>query len=229
MSWVLKGEAQSAPYPGSDWLLPLLLPETCPLQGAPQALPSARRPPRPCLVQGASPDPAHHMESPRSPPRMGSSPRGSLTICSNMPGPADPLSQGAGNCLPWASPLQMLSHASQCPQLLPLGPPWFPLPPSLAFLHPLPPSTHSTPSALSPARMRSLIEAAQEQGVEFVFAISAGQDMVFSSAGDRLLLQEKLRQVPWAIPSPHCSQARGTHAWPYGHPKGCCGAVNPSC
>uniref|UniRef100_A0A8C0HRW4 GH84 domain-containing protein n=1 Tax=Buteo japonicus TaxID=224669 RepID=A0A8C0HRW4_9AVES len=44
-------------------------------------------------------------------------------------------------------------------------------------------------------RMRSLIEAAQEQGVEFVFAISAGQDMVFSSAGDRLLLQEKLRQV----------------------------------
>ncbi|XP_049649392.1 protein O-GlcNAcase-like isoform X8 [Accipiter gentilis] len=45
------------------------------------------------------------------------------------------------------------------------------------------------------ARMRSLIEAAQEQGVEFVFAISAGQDMVFSSTGDRLLLQEKLRQV----------------------------------
>ncbi|OPJ81211.1 protein O-GlcNAcase-like [Patagioenas fasciata monilis] len=45
------------------------------------------------------------------------------------------------------------------------------------------------------ARMRSLIKAAQEQGVEFVFAISAGQDMVFSSAGDRLLLQQKLRQV----------------------------------
>ncbi|KAM9236322.1 LOW QUALITY PROTEIN: protein O-GlcNAcase-like [Leptosomus discolor] len=44
------------------------------------------------------------------------------------------------------------------------------------------------------AHMRSLIEAAQEQGVEFVFAISAGQDMVFSSAGDRLLLQQKLRQ-----------------------------------
>ncbi|CAN8207879.1 unnamed protein product [Coccothraustes coccothraustes] len=45
------------------------------------------------------------------------------------------------------------------------------------------------------ARMRSLIQAAQEQGVEFIFAISAGQDMVFSSAGDRLLLQQKLRQV----------------------------------
>ncbi|KAM6267727.1 protein O-GlcNAcase-like isoform 3-T3 [Spheniscus humboldti] len=45
------------------------------------------------------------------------------------------------------------------------------------------------------ACMQSLIEAAQEQGVEFVFAISAGQDMVFSSAGDRLLLQQKLRQV----------------------------------
>ncbi|XP_030331419.1 protein O-GlcNAcase-like isoform X3 [Strigops habroptila] len=45
------------------------------------------------------------------------------------------------------------------------------------------------------AHMCSLIEAAQEQGVEFVFAISAGQDMVFSSAGDRLLLQQKLRQV----------------------------------
>ncbi|XP_026722826.1 protein O-GlcNAcase-like isoform X2 [Athene cunicularia] len=45
------------------------------------------------------------------------------------------------------------------------------------------------------AHMRSLIEAAQEQGVEFVFAISAGQDMVLSSAGDRLLLLQKLRQV----------------------------------
>ncbi|XP_065519594.1 protein O-GlcNAcase-like isoform X5 [Lathamus discolor] len=45
------------------------------------------------------------------------------------------------------------------------------------------------------AHMRSLIEAAQERGVQFVFAISAGQDMVFSSAGDRLLLQQKLRQV----------------------------------
>uniref|UniRef100_A0A8V5FQK9 protein O-GlcNAcase n=1 Tax=Melopsittacus undulatus TaxID=13146 RepID=A0A8V5FQK9_MELUD len=45
------------------------------------------------------------------------------------------------------------------------------------------------------AHMRSLMEAAQEQGVQFVFAISAGQDMVFSSAGDRLLLQQKLRQV----------------------------------
>ncbi|XP_057880878.1 protein O-GlcNAcase-like isoform X4 [Melospiza georgiana] len=43
--------------------------------------------------------------------------------------------------------------------------------------------------------MRSLIEAAHERGVEFIFAISAGQDMVFSSAGDRLLLQQKLRQV----------------------------------
>uniref|UniRef100_A0A8D2NBA5 protein O-GlcNAcase n=1 Tax=Zonotrichia albicollis TaxID=44394 RepID=A0A8D2NBA5_ZONAL len=45
------------------------------------------------------------------------------------------------------------------------------------------------------ARMQSLIGAAQERGVEFIFAISAGQDMVFSSAGDRLLLQQKLRQV----------------------------------
>lgn len=148
---------------------------------------------------------------------MGSSPRGSLAICSNMPGPIDPcgessVSQGTVNCLPWVSPLQMLSHAYRCPQLLPFRPLWFPLPPSLVSLHPLPPSAHSTPSALSPARMRSLIEAAQEQGVEFVFAISAGQDMVFSSAGDRLLLQQKLRQVPWAIPSSHCSQARGMHA-----------------
>ncbi|XP_030306582.1 protein O-GlcNAcase-like [Calypte anna] len=45
------------------------------------------------------------------------------------------------------------------------------------------------------AHMQSLIKAAQEQSVEFVFAISAGQDMVFSSAGDQLLLQQKLRQV----------------------------------
>ncbi|XP_067153372.1 protein O-GlcNAcase-like [Apteryx mantelli] len=45
------------------------------------------------------------------------------------------------------------------------------------------------------AQLQSLIEAAREHGVEFIFAISAGQDMVFSSGGDRLLLQQKLRQV----------------------------------
>ncbi|XP_062430545.1 protein O-GlcNAcase-like [Rhea pennata] len=45
------------------------------------------------------------------------------------------------------------------------------------------------------AQLQSLIKAAQEHGVEFIFAISAGQDMVFSSGGDRLLLQQKLRQV----------------------------------
>ncbi|XP_021238206.1 protein O-GlcNAcase-like isoform X6 [Numida meleagris] len=45
------------------------------------------------------------------------------------------------------------------------------------------------------AQMQSLIKAAQEHDVEFIFAISAGQDIVFSSAGDRLLLQQKLRQV----------------------------------
>ncbi|OXB71068.1 UNVERIFIED_CONTAM: hypothetical protein H355_015747 [Colinus virginianus] len=45
------------------------------------------------------------------------------------------------------------------------------------------------------AQMQSLIKAAQEHNVEFIFAISAGQDIVFSSAGDRLLLQQKLRQV----------------------------------
>ncbi|XP_048799421.1 protein O-GlcNAcase-like isoform X1 [Lagopus muta] len=45
------------------------------------------------------------------------------------------------------------------------------------------------------AQMQSLIKTAQEHGVEFIFAISAGQDIVFSSAGDRLLLQQKLRQV----------------------------------
>ncbi|KAM7022116.1 protein O-GlcNAcase-like [Passerculus sandwichensis] len=52
------------------------------------------------------------------------------------------------------------------------------------------------------ARMRSLIGAAHERGVEFIFAISAGQDMVFSSAGDRLLLQQKLRQVPCPCGAP---------------------------
>ncbi|KAM6132860.1 LOW QUALITY PROTEIN: protein O-GlcNAcase-like [Pterocles gutturalis] len=55
------------------------------------------------------------------------------------------------------------------------------------------------------AGMRSLIEAAQEQGVEFVFAISAGQDMVFSSARDRLLLQQKLRQGLVQGSLPPCS------------------------
>ncbi|XP_068800131.1 protein O-GlcNAcase-like isoform X2 [Struthio camelus] len=45
------------------------------------------------------------------------------------------------------------------------------------------------------AQLQTLIEAAQEHSVEFIFAVSAGQDMVFSSSGDRLLLQQKLRQV----------------------------------
>ncbi|XP_059577174.1 protein O-GlcNAcase isoform X4 [Alligator mississippiensis] len=45
------------------------------------------------------------------------------------------------------------------------------------------------------AQLASLIAAAREQGVELVFALSTGQDMVFSSASDRLLLQRKLRQV----------------------------------
>lgn len=85
------------------------------------------------------------------------------------------------------------------PSAVPLRLQRFPLCPSCVFKV----SLH--PSALSPAQMQSLIKAAQEHDVEFIFAISAGQDIVFSSAGDRLLLQQKLRQVPWAIPSPHGS------------------------
>lgn len=70
--------------------------------------------------------------------------------------------------------------------------------------------------------MQSLIEAAQEQGVEFVFAISAGQDMVFSSAGDRLLLQQKLRQVPWTFLYPAAPRqgAQELVREPHAHPKG---------
>lgn len=50
-SRVLKGEAWSASQPGSDWLLLLLPPGTCPFQAAPQALPSARRPPDAALYK----------------------------------------------------------------------------------------------------------------------------------------------------------------------------------
>lgn len=60
-SRILKGEAWSASQAGSGWLLPLFLPGTCPLQGALQPLPGARRPldpawceetPRPCPSHG---------------------------------------------------------------------------------------------------------------------------------------------------------------------------------
>ncbi|XP_030046722.1 protein O-GlcNAcase isoform X1 [Microcaecilia unicolor] len=45
------------------------------------------------------------------------------------------------------------------------------------------------------AGLQSLVLAAQQQGVEFIYALSPGQDIVFSSASDHTLLKRKLRQV----------------------------------
>lgn len=193
------GEARSAPQPGSGGLLPLFLPRTCPLRATPD--PAGAR---------SLPDPiARHC--PQAHPAQGA-PHGALAICLNVPGPGDhcrepSISQGAGNSPPGISRCSLLPHDALRSFLLGhCG--------SISLLPAL------TAPTLSPARMRSLIEAAQEQGVEFVFAISAGQDMVFSSAGDRLLLQQKLRQVPWSFLPPAGQRAQELVREPHAHPKG---------
>jgi hypothetical protein len=43
--------------------------------------------------------------------------------------------------------------------------------------------------------LTSLIEAAKENGVEFVYALSPGLDITFSSAKDVQFLKRKLEQV----------------------------------
>ncbi|XP_029463789.1 protein O-GlcNAcase-like [Rhinatrema bivittatum] len=45
------------------------------------------------------------------------------------------------------------------------------------------------------AGLQSLVLAAQQKEVEFIYALSPGQDIVFSSASDHTLLKRKLRQV----------------------------------
>ncbi|XP_069779582.1 protein O-GlcNAcase isoform X2 [Narcine bancroftii] len=45
------------------------------------------------------------------------------------------------------------------------------------------------------AQLRALVLSAQDCGVEFVYAISPGQDITFSSSCDLALLKQKLRQV----------------------------------
>ncbi|XP_051894457.1 protein O-GlcNAcase isoform X2 [Pristis pectinata] len=45
------------------------------------------------------------------------------------------------------------------------------------------------------AQLKALVLAAQDCGVEFVYAISPGQDITFSSSCDLTLLKQKLRQV----------------------------------
>lgn len=45
------------------------------------------------------------------------------------------------------------------------------------------------------AQLRTLIVEAQSRGLRFVYALSPGQDIVFSSSCDLTLLKRKLRQV----------------------------------
>ncbi|XP_067884793.1 protein O-GlcNAcase isoform X2 [Heterodontus francisci] len=52
-----------------------------------------------------------------------------------------------------------------------------------------------TYSAEESAQLKALVLGAQECGVEFVYAISPGQDITFSSSCDLALLKQKLRQV----------------------------------
>ncbi|XP_072433853.1 protein O-GlcNAcase isoform X2 [Chiloscyllium punctatum] len=52
-----------------------------------------------------------------------------------------------------------------------------------------------TYSAEESVQLKALVLAAQECGVEFVYAISPGQDITFSSSCDLSLLKQKLRQV----------------------------------
>lgn len=47
----------------------------------------------------------------------------------------------------------------------------------------------------SPGQLRNLIAEAQSRGLRFVYALSPGQDIVFSSSCDLTLLKRKLRQV----------------------------------
>ncbi|XP_038587261.1 protein O-GlcNAcase-like [Micropterus salmoides] len=44
-------------------------------------------------------------------------------------------------------------------------------------------------------QLRTLIAEAQLRGLKFVYALSPGQDIVFSSSCDLTLLKRKLRQV----------------------------------
>lgn len=46
-------------------------------------------------------------------------------------------------------------------------------------------------------QLRTLIVEAQSRGLRFVYALSPGQDIVFSSSCDLTLLRRKLRQVQY--------------------------------
>lgn len=50
-------------------------------------------------------------------------------------------------------------------------------------------------SILSSGQLRTLIVEAKSRGLKFVYALSPGQDIVFSSSCDLTLLKRKLRQV----------------------------------
>lgn len=58
------------------------------------------------------------------------------------------------------------------------------------------------PSLLLSGQLRTLIAESQSRGLTFVYALSPGQDIVFSSSCDLTLLKRKLRQ------------ARDTHSLP---------------
>lgn len=48
---------------------------------------------------------------------------------------------------------------------------------------------------ISVAQLKALVHEAESRGLRFVYALSPGQDIVFSSASDLTLLKRKLRQV----------------------------------
>lgn len=48
---------------------------------------------------------------------------------------------------------------------------------------------------LSPDQLKVLVSEAESRGLTFVYALSPGQDIVFSSSCDLTLLKRKLRQV----------------------------------
>lgn len=45
------------------------------------------------------------------------------------------------------------------------------------------------------AQLKALVHEAESRGLRFVYALSPGQDIVFSSSSDLTLLKRKLRQV----------------------------------
>lgn len=66
-------------------------------------------------------------------------------------------------------------------------------------------------------QLRTLITEAQSRGLRFVYALSPGQDIVFSSSSDVTLLKRKLRQV-------QAHRGGGNPMFSFSHPQ-----IHPLC